>query len=54
MAAHPTGVKPAKKSVARLNPMDLFDVRSMLSEDEQMVQDSVGRLFYEKVIPLMR
>ena len=54
MAAHPTGVKPAKKSVARLNPMDLFDVRSMLSEDEQMVQDSVGRLVDEKVIPLMR
>jgi glutaryl-CoA dehydrogenase len=37
-----------------LNPLDLFDVRSQLSEDEQMVQDSVGRLVNEKVLPVIR
>jgi glutaryl-CoA dehydrogenase len=37
-----------------LNPLDLFDVRSQLSEDEQMVQDSVGRLVDDKVLPVIR
>jgi len=27
-----------------LDPVDLFDVRSALSEEERMVQDSVARL----------
>jgi glutaryl-CoA dehydrogenase len=43
-----------KKPAPSLNPLDLFDVRSSLSEDEQMVQDSVARLVDDKVIPLMR
>ena len=34
--------------------MDLYDIRSELSEDEAMVKDSVGRYVDEKVIPLMR
>jgi glutaryl-CoA dehydrogenase len=34
-----------------LNPLDLFDVRSQLTEDEQMVQDAVARLVDEKVLP---
>ena len=37
-----------------LNPLDLFDIRAQLSEDEQMVQDSVGRLVDEKVLPVIR
>jgi glutaryl-CoA dehydrogenase len=37
-----------------LNPLDLYDVRSQLSEDEQMVQDSVARLVDEKVLPIIR
>ncbi len=37
-----------------LNPLDLFDIRAQLSEDEQMVQDSVGRLVDEKVLPIIR
>ena len=37
-----------------LDPLDLFGVRAMLSEDEQMVQDSVARLVDEEVLPIIR
>ena len=37
----------------KLDPLDLFDVRSELSEDESMVQDSVARFVDEQVIPVM-
>ncbi len=36
-----------------LNPMDLFDVRTMLDEDERMVQESVARMVDEKVLPII-
>jgi glutaryl-CoA dehydrogenase len=34
--------------------MDLYGVRALLTEDEQMVQDSVARLVDEKVLPVIR
>ena len=37
-----------------LDPLDLFAIRDQLSEDERMVQDSVGRLVDEKVLPIIR
>jgi glutaryl-CoA dehydrogenase len=37
-----------------LNPLDLYDIRAELSEEELMVRESVGRMVDEKVIPLMR
>ncbi len=37
-----------------LDPMDLYDIRSELTEEEVMVKDSVGRYVDDKVIPLMR
>jgi len=37
-----------------LDPMDLYGVRALLSEDEQMVQDSVARLVDDKVLPIIR
>jgi glutaryl-CoA dehydrogenase len=37
-----------------LNPLDLYDVRASLAEDEQMVQDSVARLVDEKVLPIIQ
>lgn len=37
-----------------LNPLDLYDVRSQLSEEEQMVQDSVARFVDDKVLPVIR
>jgi len=39
---------------SKLDPMDLYDIRSELAEDEIMVKDSVGRFVDDKVIPLMR
>ena len=38
----------------RLNPLDLYDVRSELADDELMVRDSVARFVDEQAIPLMR
>lgn len=38
----------------KLDPMDLYDVRSELSDDEVMVKDTVGRFVDDKVIPLMQ
>lgn len=38
----------------KLDPMDLYDVRSQLSEDEVMVKDTVARYVDDKVIPLMQ
>ena len=37
-----------------LDPLDLYDIRSELAEDEVMVKDSVGRFVDDRVIPLMR
>jgi len=41
-------------SAQHLDPLDLYDIRSELSEDEVMVKDTVGRFVDDKVIPLMR
>jgi glutaryl-CoA dehydrogenase len=37
----------------KLNSMDLYDVRSQLSEEETIVQDTVARFVDESVIPIM-
>ncbi|MFT4256778.1 MAG: acyl-CoA dehydrogenase, partial [Pseudoxanthomonas sp.] len=36
-----------------LDPHDLFDVRSQLSEDERAVQDTVARFVDERVLPII-
>ena len=36
-----------------LHPYDLFDVRSLLSEEERAVQDAVARFTDERVIPII-
>lgn len=36
-----------------LHPYDLFDVRSLLTEEERAVQDSVARFTDERVIPII-
>ena len=38
---------------SRLNPLDLYDVRSLLSDEERMVQDAVGRFVDERVLPII-
>jgi glutaryl-CoA dehydrogenase len=37
-----------------MNPLDLYDIAGSLTEEERMVQDSVGRLVDEKVLPVIR
>ena len=44
----------ADAQVKQLDPIDLFDVRSALTEEERMVQDSVARLVDEKVLPIIQ
>ena len=36
-----------------LDPVDLYDVRSLLSDEERMVQETVGRFTDERVIPII-
>ncbi len=36
-----------------LNPTDLFDIRSLLSDEERMVQDTVARFTDERVLPII-
>src|SRR6185437_638368 len=38
---------------APLNPLDLYDVRALLSDEERMVQDSVARFVDDKVLPII-
>jgi len=44
---------PKNSARAELDPVDLYSVRSMLSDDEQMVQDSVARFVDDQVIPII-
>ena len=37
-----------------LDPLDLYDIRSELSDDESMVRDTVARFVDDRVIPVMR
>ena len=37
-----------------LNPLDLYDVAGALTEEERMVQESVGRLVDDKVLPIIQ
>jgi glutaryl-CoA dehydrogenase len=50
MSAKP---KTAPSVAAELDPLDLYNVRSMLSDEERLVQDSVAKFVDEQVIPLI-
>lgn len=52
--SQPAEIVKKKASPRALDPMDMFDVRSLLSEDEQMVQDSVARFIDASVLPIIR
>jgi glutaryl-CoA dehydrogenase len=39
--------------MARLNPYDLYNVESLLSEDEVMIRDSVARFIDERAMPVI-
>ncbi len=53
MAASPNPASPKVTGTA-LDPLDLFNVRGSLSEEERMVQDSVARLVDAEVLPVIR
>jgi glutaryl-CoA dehydrogenase len=40
--------------LSAVNPLDFYDVRGQLTEDEQMVQDTVARFTDEMVLPIIR
>lgn len=52
--ASTTPLQPAKRAKVRLDPLDLYDVRAELSEDECLVQDTVQRFVSEQFMPLIR
>lgn len=39
--------------MAKLNPYDLYDVNSLLSEEEKMIRDSVARFVDERAMPII-
>jgi glutaryl-CoA dehydrogenase len=39
--------------MAKLNPYDLYDVDSLLSEEEKMIRDSVARFVDERALPII-
>jgi glutaryl-CoA dehydrogenase len=39
---------------SRLDPLDLYDVKGLLSDEERMVQESVARFVDERVLPIIR
>jgi len=47
-------VQKSASSKRQLNPLDLYDVHSELSEEERMVQETVARFVDDKVIPIIR
>jgi glutaryl-CoA dehydrogenase len=49
-----SGRSASAKITRALDPLDLFDIRSELSEDELLVQDTVARFVDDKVLPIIR
>ncbi|WP_293856960.1 acyl-CoA dehydrogenase family protein [Steroidobacter sp.] len=50
MSASP---KAAPSAAAELDPVDLYNVRAMLNDEERLVQDSVAKFVDEQVIPII-
>lgn len=46
--------RPSAGSAGSLNPLDLYDIRSELSEEETIVQDTVARFVDDQVLPIIR
>jgi glutaryl-CoA dehydrogenase len=44
---------PSKSSAPELDPVDLYSIRSALSDDEKMVQDSVAKFVDDEVLPII-
>ena len=48
-----TSSKDGKK-INNLDPLDLLDIKSDLTEEESMVQDTVGRFVDDKILPMIQ
>ena len=48
-----TSSKDSKK-INNLDPLDLLDIKSDLTEEESMVQDTVGRFVDDKILPMIQ
>ena len=46
--------KAAASAPVALNPLDLYDVRGALTDEERLVQDSVARLVDQEVLPVIQ
>jgi glutaryl-CoA dehydrogenase len=53
VVASPAATK-SPRAARQLNPLDLYDVRGLLTDEERMVQDSVGRFVDEAVLPVIQ
>jgi glutaryl-CoA dehydrogenase len=42
------------KKINNLDPLDLLDIKSDLTEEESMVQDTVGRFVDDKILPMIQ
>jgi glutaryl-CoA dehydrogenase len=54
MATAASDTTTRKSATRALDPLDLYEVRGQLSDDERMVQDSVGRFVDDKVLPIIQ
>jgi glutaryl-CoA dehydrogenase len=50
MSANP---KATPSTATELDPLDLYNVRAMLNDEERLVQDSVAKFVDDQVIPIM-
>ena len=48
-----TAAKNLDANKTALDPLDLYDVRSELTDEERIVQDTVGRFVDERVLPII-
>ena len=44
----------ANTNTKKLDPMDLYDIRSLLTDEERMVQETVGRFVDDRVLPVIQ
>jgi len=52
--ASTTPIEAARSAARRLDPLDLYDIRGELDDDERMVQDTVRRFVANRFMPLVR
>lgn len=52
--ASTTPIRKSQSGTRQLDPLDLYDVRAELTDDERMVQESVSRFVDDKVLPIIK